>query len=96
MDTPDGWVLVPINATPEMEQAATAYKKQCGGFLSRNPFTWAGCYAAMVSSRPVVKLDGVNLEFTKLSSDEFDARLTRNKRPEPPEPPPPRISRTRF
>lgn len=92
MDIPDGWALVPINATPEMEQAVTAYKKQCGGFFSRNPFTWAGCYAAMISARPVI----MPLEFTRLRNEEFELRLDRNKRPKPTEPPPPRISRTRF
>lgn len=41
---------VPEEATFEMEEAAERYKDSCGGPLSKNPWTWAGAYRAMLSA----------------------------------------------
>lgn len=50
-NVPKGWALVPMEATPEMEQAAEKYwnERRFKSF-SADPRTWQGVYAAMLAA----------------------------------------------
>ena len=49
----DAAAAPPALATPAMEQAASEYYENCGGWFSSNAFNWANCYSAMVAAAPV-------------------------------------------
>lgn len=52
-NVPKGWALMPMEATPEMEQAAEKYwnERRFKSF-SADPRTWQGVYAAMRAAAP--------------------------------------------
>lgn len=52
-NVPKGWALVPMEATPEMEQAVEKYwNERRFKSLSADPRTWQGVYAAMLAAAP--------------------------------------------
>jgi len=66
-NVPKGWALMPMEATPEMEQAAEKYwnERRFKSF-SADPRTWQGVYAAMraaAPAAPVVQGEPVEIDY---------------------------------
>lgn len=49
MHVPEGWILVPINATPEMVEAAESVEDL---YKRGTPNTWETVYREMIVSAP--------------------------------------------